>query len=74
MQETKAYFSHLQLFKNNILSMRTKMKLYKTLLRLIVAHGAEALEFKSADEQHFRVFVYCVRSVFLNIFDVGTTF
>ena len=36
----EAYFSHLTLFKSNILSKRTKMKLYKTLIPPIVTYGA----------------------------------
>ena len=33
-----AYFSHLKLFKSNILAKRTKMKLYKTRIRPILTY------------------------------------
>ena len=56
MMSNRAYFSHLKLFKFNILSKRTKMKLYKTLIRPFVTYGAETWTIKLADEQHLRVF------------------
>ena len=56
MTGNRAYSSHLKLFKLNILSKKTKIKLYKTLIRPIVAYGAETWTIKTADEQHLRVF------------------
>ena len=56
MMDNRAYFSHLKLFKSNIFSKRTKMKLCKTLIRPIVTYGAEAWTIKTADEQPLRVF------------------
>ena len=53
--DNRTYFSHLKLFKSNILSKRTK-KLYKTLIQPIVTYGAKAWTIKLADEQHLRVF------------------
>ena len=56
MMGTRAYLSHLKLFKSNILSKRAKMKLYKTLIRPVVTYGAEAWTIKSANEQQLTVF------------------
>ena len=42
----RVYFSHLKLFKCNILSKRTKMKLYKTLIQPVVTCGAETWTIK----------------------------
>ena len=39
MMDNRAYFSHLKLFKSNILSKRMKMILYKTFVRTIVTYG-----------------------------------
>ena len=50
----RAYFSHLKVFKSNILSKRTKMKLYKTLIRPIVTHVAETWTIKLDEEHHLR--------------------
>ena len=37
----RIYFSLSHLFKSKILSKRTKLKLYKTLIRPVVTYGAE---------------------------------
>ena len=46
----RPYLSYLKLFESNILSKRTKMKLYKTLIRPLVTYGAETWTIKLADE------------------------
>jgi hypothetical protein len=55
MSGNRAHFSHIQLFKSNILSKRTKIKLYKTLVRAVIMYGAETWTLKITDEQLLRV-------------------
>jgi hypothetical protein len=46
MSGNLAYSSHIQLFKSNILSKRTKIKLYKTLVCQVITYGAETWTLK----------------------------
>jgi hypothetical protein len=48
-----AYFSHLQLFRSNLLCKRTKVKLYKTLVHPVIAYGAET--WRATDELTLRI-------------------
>jgi hypothetical protein len=51
----RAYFSHLQLFRSNLLCKGTTVKMYKTLVRPIIAHGAEAWTLRATDELALRI-------------------
>ena len=48
----RTYFSHNNLLISNMLSKRTKVKLYKTFIRPIVSYGAETWTIKAVDEKH----------------------
>jgi hypothetical protein len=55
MSGNQAYFSHIQ-FKSNILSKRTKIKLYRTLVCPIITYGAETWTLKIRDGLSVHVF------------------
>jgi hypothetical protein len=56
MTGNRTYFSHIQLFKSNILSKTTKVKLYKTLVWPVVTYGSETWTLRVADENSLHVF------------------
>jgi len=52
----KCYFSLVQLFRSKILSRKTKIRLYKTLLRPIVLYSCGSWASTKSDENKFMIF------------------
>jgi hypothetical protein len=52
----RTYFAAVSLFRNRFLSRATKLLLYKTLLRPIVAYGAETWTMTKKEEQALLIF------------------
>jgi hypothetical protein len=44
MTAKRAYSAHIKLFKSELLSRNTKLKIYKTLIRPILSYGSESLD------------------------------
>ena len=52
----RTYFAAISLFKNRFLSRATKILLYKILIRLIVAYGAETWAMMKKEKQALLIF------------------
>jgi hypothetical protein len=52
----KAYYANIQLLKNKTINRRTKMKLYKTLIRPIATYGSEVWTLTKENELSLRIF------------------
>jgi hypothetical protein len=61
----RTYFAAISLFRSCLLSRATKILLYKTLIRPVVLHGAEAWTMTKKDEQALLVFE---RKIFRSVY------
>uniref|UniRef100_A0A8D9B1A7 Craniofacial development protein 2 n=1 Tax=Cacopsylla melanoneura TaxID=428564 RepID=A0A8D9B1A7_9HEMI len=52
----RAYFANISLLKNKLISRKTKMKIYKTLIRPIVTYGSENWTLTQEDQEKIRRF------------------
>ena len=52
----KAYYANLNLLKSQILSRKSKTKIYKTIIRPVVTYGSETWTMNGQDEERLRVF------------------
>jgi len=52
----KCYFSMLNLFKSNYITRKTKIKLYKTLIRPVVSYGCETWSLRKNKEEKLDIF------------------
>ena len=52
----RAYFANLKLIKSKLLTRKTKLKIYKTLIRPVVVYGAETWNLTNSDCNKLRVF------------------
>jgi hypothetical protein len=52
----KAYYTNIQLLKNKTINRRTKMKLYKTLIRPIATYGSEVWTLTKENELILQIF------------------
>lgn len=52
----KVYYTNTKLIKSRILSRKTKLKIYKTLIRPVVTYGAETWNITSKDANRLRTF------------------
>jgi hypothetical protein len=56
MASNRTYFAAISLFTNRLLSRATKIRLYKTLIRLVVTYGAETWMTTKKEEQALLIF------------------
>ena len=52
----KAYYANLQMLKSKTISRRSKLQIYKTLIRPVVTYGAETRTLTAAEENVLRRF------------------
>ena len=52
----KAYYTNLQMLKSKIISRRSKLQIYKTLIRPVVTYGAETRTLTATEENALRRF------------------
>jgi len=52
----RTYFAAISLFRNRLLSRATKIRLYKTVIRPIVAYGPETWMMTKKEEQALLIF------------------
>jgi len=62
----RTYFATVSLFRSRLLSRATKIRLYKTLIRLVVSYGAEAWTLTKKEELALLIFE---RKIFRRICD-----
>ena len=51
----KAYYANAKLIKSKFLRKNTKMKIYKTKVRLVVTYSSDSLTLTAKDESNLRV-------------------
>lgn len=56
MASSRAYYANITLFQSNLLSKITKMKLYKTLIRLVACYGVKTWTLLKADTNCLKIF------------------
>ncbi|KAI5752917.1 hypothetical protein M8J77_021772 [Diaphorina citri] len=52
----RAYFANLRLLKNKLITRKTKLKIYKTLIRPIITYGSESWTLTQEDQEKIRRF------------------
>jgi adenine-specific DNA methylase len=52
----KAYYANAKLIKSKFLKRNTKMKIYKTIVRLVVTYSPETWTLTAKDENNLRTF------------------
>jgi hypothetical protein len=68
----KADYANLQMLKSKIISRRSKLQIYKTLIRLVVTYGAETRVLTAAEENALRRFERKVlRKIYGPVLDKG---
>ena len=69
---SKAYYGNLQVLKSKIISRRSKLQIYKTLIRPVVTYGAETWMLTAAEENVLRRFERKVlRKIYGPVVDKG---
>ncbi|EFN65200.1 hypothetical protein EAG_07067, partial [Camponotus floridanus] len=53
---SKCYYAHRNLLKSNLFTRTVKLKIYKTLIRSVLAYGCEAGTLKNEDCQRTAIF------------------
>jgi hypothetical protein len=53
---SRTYFAAISLLRNRLLSRATKIRLYKTLIRLVVTYAAETWEMTKNEEKAVLIF------------------
>jgi len=68
----KAYYANLQMLKSKIISRRSKLQIYKTLIRPVVTYGAETWTLTAAEENALRRFERKIRrKIYGSVVDEG---
>jgi hypothetical protein len=52
----KAYYANSKLIKSKLLKKNTKIKIYKTMIRLVVTYSSETWTLTAKDENNLRIF------------------
>jgi len=52
----RAYYANIQLFRNQLITVATKMTIYRTLVRPVITYGAETWTMTTDDENALRYF------------------
>jgi hypothetical protein len=72
MTGNKAYYANSQLLKSALLSRSTKVKLYRTLIRVVVTYGAETWTLNISDENAFQIFERkVIRKIYGPVYEDG---
>jgi hypothetical protein len=72
MNANKAYFANTKLLKSQILSRKTKMKVYKTLIRPVATYGSETWNISAINAKKLSIFERKIlRRIFGPVFENG---